>query len=72
MALKMLESSKCYGETALAAAPKSPQACRAVANRLRPNPSLKRSANGMAPWPRGAALRYHAPRGQGATPSAPA
>jgi hypothetical protein len=35
---------------------------------LMPNPSLKRSANGMAPWPRGAHASYHAPRGQGTTP----
>jgi len=32
--------------------------------------SFKRSANGMAPWPR-SALLHHAPRGQGATPSSP-
>jgi hypothetical protein len=29
--------------------------------------SLKRTANSMAPWPRGAQV-YHAPRGKGTTP----
>jgi hypothetical protein len=33
-----------------------------------PNLALKRTANGMAPWPRGAQV-YHAPHGQGAMPS---
>jgi len=32
------------------------------------NLTLNRTANGMAPWPRGA-LVHHAPRGQGAMPS---
>ena len=35
--------------------------------RAAPNLSLKRTANGMAPWPRGAQA-YHAPHGQGTTP----
>ncbi len=34
-----------------------------------PNPSLKRTANGVPPWPRGRVV-YHRPRGQGATPLA--
>ena len=38
---------------------------------VRPNPSFKRTANGVAPWPRGRAV-YHRPRGQGATPLAAA
>jgi hypothetical protein len=33
--------------------------------------SLKRTANGMAPRPRGAKV-YHAPRGRGAMPSSAA
>jgi hypothetical protein len=33
-----------------------------------PNKSFNRTANGMAPWPRGAVV-HHAPRGRGATPS---
>ena len=33
-----------------------------------PNKSFNRTANGMAPWPRGAVV-HHAPRGQGAMPS---
>jgi hypothetical protein len=37
----------------------------------RPNPSLKRSANGVALGPRGA-LVHHAPHGPSATPPAPA
>ena len=37
---------------------------------MRPNMSFNRSANGMAPWPRGALLHL-APRGQGAMPSSP-
>jgi hypothetical protein len=36
-----------------------------------PNPSLERTANGMAPWPRGAVVHV-APRGQGAIPSSAA
>jgi hypothetical protein len=36
-----------------------------------PNPSFKRTANGVAPWPRGRVV-YHRPRGQGATPLAAA
>ncbi len=36
-----------------------------------PNPSLKRTANGVPPWPRGR-VGYHRPRGQGATPLAAA
>ncbi len=32
------------------------------------NLTLNRTANGMAPWPRGAVV-HHAPRGQGAMPS---
>mgnify|MGYP003512975662 CR=1 FL=1 len=36
-----------------------------------PNPSLERTANGMAPWPRGAVVHV-APLGQGATPSSAA
>jgi hypothetical protein len=39
--------------------------------RLRPNPSLKRSANGKPPGPRGAVV-YPAPRGLGVFPSSPA
>ena len=35
--------------------------------RARPNPSLERTRNGVAPWPRGA-LVHDAPHGQGATP----
>ena len=38
---------------------------------LRPNPSLKRSANGRPPGPRGRAV-YHRPRGPGVLPSSPA
>jgi hypothetical protein len=38
---------------------------------VRPNPSFKRTANGVAPWPRGRVV-YHRPRGQGATPLAAA
>ena len=33
-----------------------------------PNWSFNRTANGMAPWPRGSVV-HHLPRGQGATPS---
>ena len=36
--------------------------------RMPPNRSFNRTANGMAPWPRGAVV-HHAPRGQGTTPS---
>ena len=32
-----------------------------------PNPSLERTRNGKAPWPRNAFV-YDAPRGQGALP----
>jgi hypothetical protein len=35
--------------------------------RVRPNPSLERTRNGEAPWPRNAFV-YDAPRGQGASP----
>jgi GNAT superfamily N-acetyltransferase len=41
------------------------------AQRVQPNPSLKRRANGVPPGPRGRA-GYHRPRGPGVTPSAPA
>jgi hypothetical protein len=45
-----------------------------LASRLRrwasPNPTLKRSANGMAPGPR-APVVHHAPRGPGTIPSSP-
>ena len=37
---------------------------------LKPNPSLKGSANGMRPWPRGAHI-HSTPRGQGCMPSSP-
>ncbi len=40
-------------------------------NPAEPNPSLKRTANGVPPWPRGR-VGYHRPRGQGATPLAAA
>jgi hypothetical protein len=39
--------------------------------KVRPNPSLKRSANGRPPGPRGA-VAYPAPRGPGVLPSSPA
>jgi hypothetical protein len=39
--------------------------------RVRPNPSLKRSANGRPPGPRGASV-YHAPHGPGVLPLSPA
>jgi hypothetical protein len=39
--------------------------------KVRPNPSLERTATGMAPWPRARAV-YHRPRGQGATPASAA
>ena len=45
--------------------------CHTEAERVRPNPSLERTANGVAPWPRGAVVHV-APRGQGATPSSAA
>jgi hypothetical protein len=35
---------------------------------VRPNPSLERTRNGKAPWPRNAFV-YDAPRGPGALPS---
>jgi len=35
---------------------------------MTPNPSLERTRNGKAPWPRNAFV-YDAPRGQGALPS---
>jgi hypothetical protein len=38
---------------------------------LRPNPSLKRRANGVPPGPRGCSA-YHQPRGPVVTPSPPA
>ena len=43
--------------------------CRAAAQarRATPNPSLERTANGMAHWPRGAEVHV-APRGQCAIP----
>jgi hypothetical protein len=44
---------------------------RLSATRVLPNPSLERTRNGMAPWPRGAVVHV-APRGQGATPSSAA
>ena len=46
-------------------------AYRAQQGASRPNPSLKRSANGRPPGPRGA-VNYSAPRGPGVLPSAPA
>jgi hypothetical protein len=39
--------------------------------KVRPNTSLKRSANGRPPGPRGA-VAYPAPRGPGVLPSSPA
>jgi len=42
-----------------------------VARNALPNPSFKRTANGVSPWPRGR-VGYHRPRGQGATPLAAA
>ena len=41
------------------------------ARKVQPNPSLKRSANGVPPGPRGGA-GYHPPRGPGVPPLAPA
>jgi hypothetical protein len=43
----------------------------AVARNALPNPSFKRTANGVSPWPRGR-VGYHRPRGQGAPPLAAA
>jgi len=45
--------------------------CSSGSARVTPNPSLERTANGVAPWPRGAVVHV-APRGQGATPSSAA
>jgi hypothetical protein len=42
-----------------------------VASMALPNPSFKRSPNGVALGPRGSAV-YHLPRGPSATPSVPA
>jgi len=49
----------------------SPHAERATSQKALPNPSFKRTANGVSPWPRGR-VGYHRPRGQGATPLAAA
>jgi hypothetical protein len=45
--------------------------CSASGKGALPNPSFKRSPNGMALGPRGSAV-YHLPRGPSATPSVPA
>jgi hypothetical protein len=51
--------------------PESIERACAVRGALRPNPSFKRSPNGVALGPRGSAV-YHLPRGPSATPSVPA
>ncbi len=47
------------------------QASHSASSAAGPNPSFKRTANGVSPWPRGRVV-YHRPRGQGATPLAAA
>jgi hypothetical protein len=50
---------------------KSLSMSRRTGHRMRPNPSFKRSPNGVALGPRGSAV-YHLPRGPSATPLVPA